>query len=276
MCITFFKTARTSLDKYKLILLNNRDEHLLRPTREMHWHDGILSGVDEQDTARGTWTGLNKNGRIGMMLSITQTQESKSPNAPSRGGIVNSFLNASNTSEMIESLEKNAGIYNGFQLVCLEQNQLGLYEVKTLTNQQVEKIEVCQWDDEYHVISNSPPLKPYQKAVYGRQLITERLQNSDEMSVEEVFENLLEIAVNKNQCYPDAQLQFQTQNTDEYNRPLSAIFIKYPEGAREYGTRCHTLLTIDQNDKVSVLERRYLPLESTWKDARFEFSINGN
>lgn len=276
MCITFIKTARSSLDKYRLILLNNRDEQLHRSTREMHWHDGILSGVDEQDEARGTWTGLNEKGRIGMMLSITQTQESKYTTAPSRGGIVNSFLKASDTSEMMNSLKKNAGKYNGFQLVALEQNKLGLYDIQTLTNQQVDEIEVCDWNDDYHVISNSPPTKPYQKALYGKQLILERLQNSDEMSVEQVFESLLDIANDRKQCYPDAQLQYQTQNTDDYNRPLSAIFIKYPEGTREYGTRCHTLITVNQNDQVSILERRFLPLESTWEDVRFEFVLNRN
>lgn len=276
MCITFIKTARSSLDKYKLILLNNRDEQLLRPTKEMHWHDGILSGVDEQDEARGTWTGLNENGRVGMMLSITQTQESKLSSAPSRGGIVNSFLKATDASEMLESLKKNAENYNGFQLVALEQDDFGLYNVQTLTNQQVKEIEICHWDHEYHVISNSPPAKPYQKVIHGKKLIFERLQNSNDMSVEEVFGNLLEIGMNRTQCYPDAQLQYQTQNTDDYNRPLSSIFIEYPEGTRAYGTRCHTLLTIDQNDQVSILERRLLPLESVWVDARFEFTLNRN
>ncbi|KAF1751100.1 hypothetical protein GCK72_017654 [Caenorhabditis remanei] len=238
--------------------------------------DKEVCGVDEQDEARGTWTGMTKNGRIGMMLSITQTQESKDLNAPSRGGIVNSFLKANDTSEIMESLKKDAGKYNGFQLVGLEQNDSGLYDVKTLTNQQVDKIEVCEWDDEYHVISNSPLTKSYQKAIYGRRLISQRLRDSNEMSVEQVFENLMSVATDKSQCYPDAQLQFQTQNTDEYNRPLSAIFIKYPEGTREYGTRCHTLLTINQDDHVSILERRFLPEESTWKDVRFEFVLNRN
>ncbi|CAL2045213.1 unnamed protein product [Caenorhabditis brenneri] len=276
MCITFVKTARSSLDKYKLILLNNRDEQLFRPTQEMHWHDEILSGVDEQNEARGTWTGLNRNGRIGMMLSITQTQDSKNPDAPSRGGIVNSYLKAADTSSMMNNLAKDASMYNGFQLVALEQNNHGLYQLQTLTNQQVDDISVCEWDDEYHVISNSPPSKPYQKAVHGKRLLRERLQESNKMTVDQIFDELFVIATDETQCYPDTQLQFQTQNTDEYNRPLSAIFIRYPEGTRQYGTRCHTLLTIDNDNQVSVLERRYLPSESTWQDARFEFVLNRN
>lgn len=48
MCIAFIKVARSNLDKYKLILLNNRDEQLFRPTLAMHWHDGILSGNVEK------------------------------------------------------------------------------------------------------------------------------------------------------------------------------------------------------------------------------------
>ncbi|CAO4382511.1 unnamed protein product [Caenorhabditis nigoni] len=55
MCIGFIKVATSPDEKYKLILLNNRDEDLDRPTSKLHWHDGILSGVDEKDVARGTW-----------------------------------------------------------------------------------------------------------------------------------------------------------------------------------------------------------------------------
>ncbi|CAI2353435.1 unnamed protein product [Caenorhabditis sp. 36 PRJEB53466] len=273
MCIAFIRVARTKLDRYKLILLNNRDEQLHRPTAAMHWHDGILSGVDEQDVARGTWMGLNERGRVGMMLSITQPQSSKDASASSRGGILNAFLNAEDTSEMMESLSETAHKYNGFQLVGIERNKDELYDVKTLTNQQVDTIEVCKWDNEFHVISNSPPSKPYKKAEYGKQLLQDRLQNSNKMTVEEVFEELIGIGTDKTACYPDSQLQLQTANSDEYNLPLSSIFIKYPEGTREYGTRCHTLLAIDQNDRVSVLERRLLPLESTWHDTRFEFVL---
>ncbi|PIC30451.1 hypothetical protein B9Z55_021687 [Caenorhabditis nigoni] len=57
MCIGFIKVATSPNEKYKLILLNNRDEDLDRPTSKIHWHDGILSGVDEKDVARGTWLG---------------------------------------------------------------------------------------------------------------------------------------------------------------------------------------------------------------------------
>lgn len=90
-------------------------------------------------------------------------------------------------------------------------------------------IEKCS---EYHVVSNSPPTKPYQKAVQGKKLLREHLENSDQFSVDQIFEKLLSIAKNTTQWYPDAQLQYQTQNVEEYNRPLSAIFIKYPEGTR--------------------------------------------
>lgn len=55
-----------------------------------------------------------------MMLSITQPQDSKDPCAPSRGGIVNEFLKAENTTDMMETLRQSAHKYNGFQLVGLE------------------------------------------------------------------------------------------------------------------------------------------------------------
>uniref|UniRef100_A0A1I8BCD9 NRDE family protein n=1 Tax=Meloidogyne hapla TaxID=6305 RepID=A0A1I8BCD9_MELHA len=70
MCITFLINSDKNLilGKFKLILLNNRDE-----------------GRDERDKERGTWLGIDKNGRIGNLLSITEPKNVFKSYAPSRG-----------------------------------------------------------------------------------------------------------------------------------------------------------------------------------------------
>uniref|UniRef100_A0A8R1EFZ4 Transport and Golgi organization protein 2 homolog n=1 Tax=Caenorhabditis japonica TaxID=281687 RepID=A0A8R1EFZ4_CAEJA len=201
MCIGFIKVAKTADEKYKLIILNNRDEKLDRPTAEMHWHDGILSGVDEQDEARGTWLGLNRGGKIGMLLSITQPVHTKNQTAPSRGAIVNTFLNTGKSDEFLADLK-------------------------------------------FHVYSNSPPHIPFKKTEYGCKIFEENLKNSDELDVDQVFDMLLAIATDRTR----------------------------------YGTRSHTLITIDNNDKVTILERRMIAAtevdKSEWIDQKFEFCLD--
>lgn len=46
MCVTFlaFCEALTLRSKYKLIILNNRDEYFDRKTAPAEWENGILAG----------------------------------------------------------------------------------------------------------------------------------------------------------------------------------------------------------------------------------------
>uniref|UniRef100_A0A8R1I3Q3 Transport and Golgi organization protein 2 n=2 Tax=Caenorhabditis japonica TaxID=281687 RepID=A0A8R1I3Q3_CAEJA len=278
MCIGFIKVAKSREEKYKLIILNNRDEDLDRPTAPMHWHDGVLSGVDEQDVARGTWLGMKREGKIGMLLSITQLAHTKSKIAPSRGGIVNSYLNADRSEDVLCSLKENATNFNGFQFVGIERNpETDLFEVKTLTNLLVDEIEVEKRNDACHVYSNSPPHIPFKKTEYGKQIFEDSLKCSDDLNVEQIFEKLLEIGTDRTSCFPDEQIKLQTGLPDNFYQPLASIYVRYPDEKR-YGTRSHTLIAIDNNGKVTILERRMIAAKevekSEWIDEKFEFFLD--
>jgi len=59
MCVTFIAlNPSTDGERYKLIIVNNRDEYYLRPTSKLTWENGILAGRDEEDPTRGTWFGV--------------------------------------------------------------------------------------------------------------------------------------------------------------------------------------------------------------------------
>ncbi|CAB60443.1 DUF833-domain-containing protein [Caenorhabditis elegans] len=278
MCIGFIKIATSPSEKYKLIILNNRDEDLDRPTTPIHWHDGMLSGVDEKDVARGTWLGMDAHGKVGMLLSITQPVDSKHKNAPSRGGIVNEYLKSgTDTTKFYENLRENAEKFNGFQFVGVEKNPTtGLFHVQSLTNQLVDQIEISKWNDKFHVFSNSPPHVPFKKTEFGLKMFEEKLKNTDEMSVEQIFEKLFEIATCRTSCFPDDQIRAQTGFPEHIYKPLTSIFVRFPE-IRRYGTRSHTLIVVDQNGQVTVLDRRMEPAESveesTWHDEKITFKL---
>lgn len=101
MCVTFlyFNSVKTSRIPYKLIVLNNRDEALDRPTSRAAWESGVLAGNeglcvitqylclgrDEESPERGSWFGVTRTGRVGILLSITQPATEKIKQAPTRG-----------------------------------------------------------------------------------------------------------------------------------------------------------------------------------------------
>ncbi|ETN69763.1 hypothetical protein NECAME_15102 [Necator americanus] len=198
MCMTFIFISDDPNSKYQLIILNNRDESLDRPTLELDWRDGILSGIDIQDPARGTWFGTNRSGRVGILLSITQPASTKRKGCPSRGAIAKDFLATSNsTAQYFEELSNKAHLYNGFQFLALNRNDRDIYEMRSLTNMYVDDVKTRRWPPGTYVWGNSPPEKPFLKVTEGRKLF-EKLVSSlnNGTKVEEIIKRLLEIATN--------------------------------------------------------------------------------
>ncbi|VDN42316.1 unnamed protein product [Gongylonema pulchrum] len=116
MCVTFVYIDHNPDVKYKLILLNNRDEFLSRPTSNAQWEDGVLAGRDEKDSnSRGTWLCIDKSGRISNLLTITVPMHQMKREATSRGQILSitfeAFLSLGNSTPVL-SLLCNADAVN--------------------------------------------------------------------------------------------------------------------------------------------------------------------
>ncbi|OJD19046.1 hypothetical protein AJ78_00997 [Emergomyces pasteurianus Ep9510] len=92
MCIALISTAHPS---YPLILIDNRDEFLHRPTAPASWWPGdkshILASRDLAREVHGTWLGVTKQGRIAVLTNYRE-DTAKAVGMRSRGSIVNSFL----------------------------------------------------------------------------------------------------------------------------------------------------------------------------------------
>ena len=122
MCIALLSTAHP---RYKLILIDNRDEYVNRPTAKASWwptpHEDVLGGRDLLREVQGTWLGITKSGKIAVLTNFREDQP-PNPNAVSRGAIIRKFL-----TEDVGSLEDhvkevvNTGVAQdagGFSLVC--------------------------------------------------------------------------------------------------------------------------------------------------------------
>ncbi|KAE8146514.1 NRDE protein-domain-containing protein [Aspergillus avenaceus] len=126
MCIAFFSTAHP---QYRLIICNNRDEFLHRPTSRAEWwptpQSHVLSARDLVRAIHPTWMGITKQGRVAVLTNYHEDTCERAVGTYSRGEVVNSWLalppdSPQTTKEFVtESLSsgkiKNIG---GFNLVC--------------------------------------------------------------------------------------------------------------------------------------------------------------
>ncbi|EXJ93894.1 hypothetical protein A1O1_02287 [Capronia coronata CBS 617.96] len=122
MCIALISTAHPS---YRLILIDNRDEYLNRPTDPAKWwpapHTNVFGGRDMQREVRGTWCGVTKGGKIAVLTNYRE-DTMPPPSAISRGAIIKHFLteDGGSVEHFVENvvktgIGKDAG---GFSLVC--------------------------------------------------------------------------------------------------------------------------------------------------------------
>jgi len=128
MCIVLATTAHPS---YALIILDNRDEFIRRPTSRPHWwssqHQEILSARDLQREEQGTWLGITKTGNFAVLTNFreTDTHDKEHPvqGTKSRGGMVTAWLTAredESTEQFVHRLLEGDGVQGvgGFSLVC--------------------------------------------------------------------------------------------------------------------------------------------------------------
>ncbi|KAK2737871.1 hypothetical protein FQN55_000883 [Onygenales sp. PD_40] len=126
MCIALISTAHPS---YPLILIDNRDEFLHRPTASANWwpdsKSHILASRDLARAEHGTWLGVTKQGRIAVLTNYREQSSSQAVGVRSRGSIVNSFLelppdSKTTTEDYVEDLVAggDAQQAGGFSLAC--------------------------------------------------------------------------------------------------------------------------------------------------------------
>jgi len=128
MCIVLATTAHPS---YALIIIDNRDEFILRPTSRPHWwssqHQEILSARDLQRAEQGTWLGITKSGNFAVLTNYRE-EDSHDKDHPiqgtrSRGGMVTAWLTSpreESTVDFVHRLLSGEGVkgVGGFSLLC--------------------------------------------------------------------------------------------------------------------------------------------------------------
>ncbi|KAL4880685.1 NRDE protein-domain-containing protein [Aspergillus karnatakaensis] len=124
MCIALISTEHPD---YSLIIINNRDEYLRRPTAPASFwpspNTHILGGRDLARATQGTWMGITKSGKVAVLTNYRERTTDAATGQQSRGAIVNNWLTrtpdqpiSTYVEEMVNSpTARNVG---GFSLVC--------------------------------------------------------------------------------------------------------------------------------------------------------------
>jgi uncharacterized protein with NRDE domain len=237
MCLIFISV--NDHPKYKLIVAANRDEFYQRKTAavsEWHDHPGVIGGRDME--AQGTWMAMTKGGKIGMVTNYRDLKNIN-PSAPTRGQLVTDFLfNDYDTESYLKEIHLKASQYNGFNLVIGSLDELYYY-----SNYQSKIVKLNKG---FYGLSNHLLDTPWPKVKRGKEKMKSVLSQSDPRP-SALFEVLTDEKI-----APDDQLP-STGLDIERERALSAMFIKSPN----YGSRCSTVVLVDNDNNVSYIERVY-------------------
>jgi len=225
---------------YRLVLIGNRDEFHARPTAPLGWWDdteGILAGRDL--AAGGTWLGLGRDGRLGVVTNY-RSAGSLRPEGPSRGTLIPRFLSGAVPSgEYVPAILREAGAYSGFSLMLMD--EVGL----TYLANHPEPVH-RELERGIYGLSNDRLDTPWPKVVRTRERVA-RILASGAFSPAALFH-----ALSDRRPAPDRELP-DTGIGIERERLVSAPFVVDPA----YGTRSTTLVLVGRDGLIRVEERRY-------------------
>lgn len=253
MCLIFL--SLNDHPTYKLIVAANRDEFYNRKTEAAsYWkdHPTLLGGRDLE--ASGTWMGITTSGKISMLTNYRDPQNIN-PQAPSRGKLVSDFLIGDESGdEYLKKISSHVKMYNGFNLINGTVDELYYYSNYAEGIQQIKP--------GLHGLSNHLLDTTWPKVARGKEKLKPILSQST-INPEDLFAFLFD-----NQLAADNLLP-QTGLSLERERALSSMFIK----TDNYGSRCSTVILVDQSNHVQFIERVYNLETFEYTTGTFEFLI---
>lgn len=246
MCILFI--AVDMHEKWPLIVCANRDEFHHRPTEPAHFwpllsnstaqptspSSQVLAGKDLQ--AGGTWLGINKLGQFSALTNIRNQAETEGMR--SRGELVLKALSEGATLNE-QWLIQHSDNYSPFNLVYQQDNTLWCFNSSTAENQPLEK--------GFHAVSNGALDDVWPKMAKGQQALEHHVLSHIAPDVQQM------IALMRDESEADDASLPNTGIGLEWERLLSAIFIKHPE----YGTRSTSIVMQDTQGNIEFTEVRY-------------------
>ena len=229
MCLVLI--AWRGAAKYPCVVAANRDELHSRPTAAAHWWQSqppILAGQDL--LAGGTWLGLARTGRFAALTNYRDPEQQRL-GTPSRGTLVASILLSGDPIERsLDQLRSVSADYNGFSLLFSDGERLAIFESARGSGRVL--------GPGIYGLSNHLLDTPWPKVQTAKSRLSTAL--ADLSTTDAILALLRDEAP-----APDDQLP-RTGVSLEWERLLSSAYVRAPD----YGTRCSTVLRIDESRRA--------------------------
>ena len=204
--------------RWQLVAIGNRDELHARPTAPLAcWDNGVLAGRDLQ--AGGTWLGVHPNGRFALVTN-RRVEGGPQPGMTSRGALVTDCLLGMPLPDLTT--------LNSFNLFAVADGQARL-----MTNHPDAAMGTLA--PGIHGLSNGAPDDRWFKTAQLEIALAAWLDREGEAA------DLLE------------PLGDQRPDPADADNPFTAPFIHNDR----YGTRCSSVVAIDQAGAGVIIERRF-------------------
>ncbi|XP_054248630.1 transport and Golgi organization protein 2 homolog isoform X3 [Indicator indicator] len=175
------------------------------------------------------------------------------------------FWDSSN--EILSGLDMEEGKEGGTWLGISKKGKMA-----ALTNYMQPKTDKNAKGRGIYGLSNSLLDTPWKKLQYGKQLFTEVVERSQDLTKEDLVQELLTVMNNQEPQLPDPAIEDQGK---EYIRPIlnqyAAVCVRCPG----YGTRTNTVVLIDSEGQVTFTERSMINEDvNQWKTSTYEFKLH--
>jgi uncharacterized protein with NRDE domain len=227
MCLIVF--AWQVIPGVPLVAAGNRDEFYDRPATPAAWwtdHPQVYAGRDLR--GGGTWMGITRDGRFAAVTNVRAPSE-KRADAPTRGLLVTDYLSGDTSpEEYIQSISSRAHLFNGFNLLIGNREQLLWFSNAAQDDERNGK----PLAPGIYGLSNATLDTPWPKVVRTKAQFASLLCQG---APEEAYFDMLTDSTRASDCRLP-----RTGISLERERALSAVCIDTPD----YGTRTSTVVQL--------------------------------
>lgn len=261
MCISFLFISDPDdpwCSKYKVILINNRDEYFARDTK----YSSIINqeqrksiyGIDLAGSVQGTWLGISKDKnsktiKIGNLANVTGSFHQKSTQG--RGPIVCDWINGEKSiDEYSRHLHDICEDFNNFNFISTfienETDKVAAYYISNSPKSIKTLPYGCIG------MSNSPLISPFKKVIEGSEMFEKIVKNSDNLTKEVLIDSFNLILKSRIKYVPDEELFERKKHENVDPERFSSIHMELKELG--YGTRTHTIILVDKDNNIDYIE----------------------
>lgn len=270
MCIALLATSHP---QYALIVLNNRDEIIGRPTSRPAWYElngqDVLSARDLQRVERGSWLGITRKGKLAILTNVREVGVSQEPSERSRGALTLAWLGSADEVDAQSFAHTLAGTRSlervgGFSMIVgqVGRRAEGLHVVsKDRTT--VKAMPLASADGgRVFGLSNAPfdGARDWPKVSLGREQLQAVIDEAlcGHMDQRDLVERLFGILDTDTLPRRNSREMLLTERVDELQEtifvPLLATTVSEGDGA-PYGTQRQTVILVDVEGHVTYVER---------------------